>query len=66
MMKPDMMMPQGGGGGMSGGSGNGLEQLMQVAMPLLQQMGPQSKMALGAAMQTPGVQQMIKQVAQNP
>lgn len=54
-----MPMPQGGGGG-------GLQQLMQMAGPLLQGMGPNAKAQLGQAMQTPGVQQMIAQVIQNP
>lgn len=81
MMDPKMMMQGGGGmgGGMGGaggmpmqgggggmGGGGGIEQLLQMAMPLLDQMGPQSKMALGAALQTPGVQQLVQQALQNP
>jgi hypothetical protein len=54
-------MPPGGGGG-----GGGLEQLMQMAGPMLSQMGPQSKMALGGALQDPKIQQMVIQALQNP
>lgn len=64
------MMPSsenGTSGGMpQGSSGGGLEMLMQKVAPLLQGMGPNAKMELGRAMQTPGVQQMIQQVMQNP
>lgn len=71
-MKPGMYGPMsenGPSGGLpqsSSGGGMQLQQLMQMAGPLLAQMGPQSKMALGQALQTPQVQQMVTQALQNP
>lgn len=64
-------VPPGGGGGMppgmpGGGGGGGLQSLMAMAGPLLQGMGPNAKMQLGAALQTPGVQQMVGQILSNP
>lgn len=67
-----MQMAQMAGGGAGrqrmpmGGGGDPLQMLMAQALPLLQNLPPQAKMALGGAMQDPKMQQMAMQMLSDP